>query len=481
MNEEMGVLPPMASDSEEYLIGAIILEGAKSLPKLIENGVNEDWFYKEAHSKIFLAAKELFDKNADIDVITIMSELNGEGVPPVMLAQLGNKLGTAAHIRTHIALVKDAYVKRLAIEKAMLTKDNCYANNDLGDIISELNENNEKLNELYGGASKAKSIGNLMENSLEQAEERAVYWKQHKTVKGIKTNLRALDKTIYGLQDSKLIILGGRPAMGKTAFAIKLAKESSIGNHVVFFTLEMSEEELSDRLILSNTDINPDNYATGDLKTSDWTALEQSATQLEEHNIHIEDTATMSMDKVKAKAMMYKSKGKCDVIIIDYLQLIDMRTSNKQYNRTNEVGAVSRKAKLLAKELKVPVIMLSQLSRKVEDRGGNKRPLLSDLRESGDIEQDADIVMFCYRPAYYGIDTDDNGEAIDENYFELIVAKNRAGKTGSVRLHHKTGLTDFYDVTSTPPPQMQNEQLQNEMPSNADEFLTPSHSNDEPF
>jgi len=454
LQETYGKLPPMAIDSEYYVLGAILLEGASIMIKLINEGINYTWFYKEEHGVVFDAAKTLFDNNIDIDIISVMKQVENKGVSPMLLAKVSSKIGNASHILTHVRIIKDSFIKRKGIFIANTINDECYSDNNLSDIMTIINKENEEINNLYGGKSQSKTLNELVTNSLERAESRAAYYAEHGTIQGIKTRLRNLDSVIYGLQQNRLIIIGGRPGSGKTAFALKLANNVGIENNVLFFSLEMGEDELTDRLVLANTEINPDKYAKGDLTNTDWQDLERSNVILENKLIHIEDSPSVSIDKIKAKSLMYKNKNKCDVIIIDYLQLIDTKTDNKQYNKTNEVGELSRKCKLLAKELKVPIILLSQLNREVEKRT-NKRPFLSDLRESGNIEQDADIVMFCYRPAYYDITTDENGFDYPENYFELIVAKNRGGIVGGVRLTHSEGLTDFYEYneyTETTPP-----------------------------
>ncbi len=427
---------PFNDNSEKYVLGCIMaFENTKQ--NAVDFGLEPEYFYSDLHKNIYEASL-LIEK---VDISLLVRKL-GDIKLASYLSDILTTIGTDVNLKAHIEIMKADYLKRKVIEYGFTNEKNVRLK-DIDDIISEVNAQNDEINRINVGEKKIISLLEISENALKETEKRADYYKKYGEIEGIKTNISALDNTIFGLRKNKLIILGGRPGMGKTAFALKLAKEVSNNNSVLFFSLEMNANELVDRLILSNTNIDPNSYQKGSLSTSDWNELNASQIKISNNNITIIDDALITIDKIRAKALLHKRKNNCDVVIIDYLQLIDTKTDNKQYNKTNEVGELSRKCKLLAKELDITVILLSQLNREVEKRTG-KKPTLSDLRDSGNIEQDADIVLFCYRPNYYNITEDENGQ-LEDNYFELIVAKHRGGEIGTIKLHHTVGLTDFYE------------------------------------
>ena len=318
---------------------------------------------------------------------------------------------------------------------------------DVADVLDESNKLIDKINALSCGSSAGQSLRDSLTESLKLAEQRqAAYLGGLPT--GIPTGISDLNRLTGGWRGSQLIILAARPAMGKTALMLHFAKSAALnGTPVCIFSLEMSHVSLSDRLLLSECEVEVNRFRNGDLSGDDWRQLNEASAQLEKLPIHVDDNAVVSMRYIKTRCHILKKQGKCGLIMIDYLQLADTSTKERNRNREQEIAQASRQAKIIAKELDVPVVLLSQLSRECEKRA-DKQPQLSDLRESGAIEQDADVVGFIFRPAYYGLDRIETlkyGNISTSGLGIINIAKQRDGATGLVAFSHNPSMTKIGD------------------------------------
>ena len=425
-----GKIPPHNLEAERAVLGAILLEN-ESLPKAIELLAATD-FYKEGHRKIFAATIGLFERSEPVDLLTLTEELRRRGVleeigGPAVLAALVEEAATAAHLLSYAGIVREKALLRELIHTATEIVGAGYdATEDVDSILDEAERKIFQISErrMEGTAVPVRSILKETFEYIEALYER----KEHVT--GLPSGFPKLDELTSGFQPSDLIIVAGRPSMGKTAFALNVAQYVGIEHRrtALIFSLEMSKEQLVQRLLCSEARVDSHKVRTGYLDQRDWRPLTNAAGRLADAPIFIDDTPALSILEARAKARRVKSEHGLDLVMIDYLQL--MRGRSHVENRQQEISEISRSLKALAKELRVPVIALSQLSRAVETRQTRDyRPQLSDLRESGALEQDADLVVFLYRPERYGIQTDEG-----ENFAEVIIGKQRNGPTGSVKL-----------------------------------------------
>ena len=439
---ELNKLPPQALELEEAVLGALMLENciADILPIL-----KVESFYKDANSRIYGAIVSLFNQSNPIDTITVMQELRKSGELDVIggvyyLSTLTNKVASSSNTEYHARIVQQKYMQREVIRISSLAISNAY--NDSCDV-SELLESTSK--EIYTISSTniktdLECTSKLVSQAIEEIEKSG----QNKdNISGLASGIHSLDKLTGGWQKSELVIVAARPAMGKTAFVLSIAANSafSYDKKVAIFSLEMSKMQLMKRLISSETEINSQLLKSGKLDDEQWTMLSERVERLYKNNLFIDDTPGISVLELKAKARRFKERHGCDLIVVDYLQLMVGEKGSKG-NREQEISYISRSLKGLSKDLDIPVIALSQLSRAVESRGGDKRPQLSDLRESGAIEQDADMVIFLHRPEYYGITEDANGQST-LGFAEAIIAKNRNGATDSANMKYISPITKF--------------------------------------
>ncbi|MFT6815274.1 MAG: replicative DNA helicase [Sphingobacteriales bacterium] len=444
-------LPPQALDLEEAVLGAIMLE-KQALNAVIEI-LKVEAFYKEAHGKIFRAIAILFEKSEPIDVLTVTEQLriNGdlESVGgPYYVTQLTNRVGSAAHVEHHSRIIIQKYIQRELISISNKIIQDAY--DDSTDIFQLMDRAEKGLFEVTENnlRKSTERINVVVKQSLTALEEL-----RHKTDghTGVPSGFSNLDKITGGWQKSDLVILAARPGMGKTAFVLSAARNAAVDHNmpVAVFSLEMSSIQLVNRLISGETELAGDKIRKGDLKDHEWAQLTEKVGKLNDAPIFIDDTPALTIFELRAKCRRLKAKHDIQLIIIDYLQLMNGTSeSNKGGNREQEIGGISRALKQLAKELEVPVIALSQLNRSVETRTGSKRPQLSDLRESGSIEQDADMVMFIYRAEYYDLDQDDEGNST-EDMAQLIIAKNRHGAQEDVDVRFIKEYAKFVDINST--------------------------------
>jgi replicative DNA helicase len=448
VNLSDGRIPPQAIDLEEAVLGAMLID-EKGVNEIIEL-LSPEVFYKRSHQLIYESIERLFRESEPIDLLTVSADLKkNKNFEPAggdfYLISLSQKVSSSAHIEFHSRIILQKYILRklITISNEIIQK----SYNESTDVMDLLDEAESKLYDVAQGNIKTstESAQNLVIRAKARIEEIA----KQEGLSGVSTGFEKLDKLTSGWQPSDLVIIAARPGMGKTALALSMARNISVQQKipVAFFSLEMSSVQLITRLISSETGLTSDKLRTGKLADHEWQQLNIKVSDLESSPLFIDDSPSLTIFELRAKARRLASSHGIKLIIIDYLQLMNIGSSNKAGNREQEISTISRNLKALAKELDIPVIALSQLSRAVETRGGTKRPILSDLRESGAIEQDADIVSFLYRPEYYGItEWDDEMKTPSEGQGEFIVAKHRNGALDSIKLKFIPNLGKFEDI-----------------------------------
>jgi replicative DNA helicase len=438
-------IPPHDLDAERAVLGAILLEGRETLPRVIEVLRPSD-FYTEAHRAIFESMLQLFDRGEPVDVITLTEQLRrSDQLPavggPAAVALLVEQASIAVHLMAYAAIVRDKAVLREMIQTAtQVITDAFDAKDDVQSLVDEVERRIFSLAErrLQGNAVPVKQI---LKNTFEYIER---LYERQEHVTGLATGLEKLNEWTAGFQPSDLILIAGRPSMGKTAFGLSIAQYVGIKVHgrVLFLSLEMSAQQLVQRMLSSEGRVDSLALRTGRLHPSDWARLTAAAGRLSEAPIFIDDTAGLSVLEVRAKARRMKAEHGLHLLVIDYLQL--MRGRRESESRQQEISDISRSLKALAKELNVPVVALSQLSRAIEARGDNT-PRLSDLRESGALEQDADVIIFLHRPAAKDGMADDARKTA-----EIHIGKQRNGPTGKFEVSFLAEYGRFENLTSTP-------------------------------
>jgi len=436
INLEKGKIPPQATDLEEAVLGAMMVD-KKGVDEVIDI-LHPDVFYKEAHKYIYEAIVKLFENSEPIDLLTVSSQLRKDSKLESVgndfyLIQLTQKVSSSAHIEFHARIILQKYIQRSLIRISSEIIEEAY--DETTDVFNLLDSAEAKLYEVTQGNIKKSS--ETAQSLVIQAKKKIEEISNKDGLSGITSGFDKLDKLTSGWQPSDLIIVAARPGMGKTAFTLSMARNIAVNSNtpVAFFSLEMSSVQLITRLISSETGLSSEKLRTGKLEKHEWEQLNVKVKTLEKAPLFIDDTPSLSIFDLRAKARRLSSQHGIKLIVIDYLQLMTAGGSQKGGNREQEISSISRNLKALAKELNVPVIALSQLSRAVETRGGSKRPLLSDLRESGAIEQDADIVSFIFRPEYYKIEEwDDEERSPTQGQAEFIVAKHRNGGLDNIRL-----------------------------------------------
>ncbi|RZP02223.1 MAG: replicative DNA helicase [Flavobacteriales bacterium] len=443
-----GKIPPQAIDLEEAVIGAMLID-EKGVNEIIEI-LSPEVFYKKSHQLIYESIERLFRESEPIDLLTVSADLkknkNFESAGgDFYLINLSQKVSSSAHIEFHSRIILQKYIQRKLITISNEIIQKSYSEST--DVMDLLDEAESKLYDVAQGNIKTST--ETAQNLVIRAKNRIEEIAKQDGLSGVSTGFEKLDKLTSGWQPSDLVIVAARPGMGKTALALSMARNISVKQNipVAFFSLEMSSVQLITRLISSETGLSSDKLRTGKLADHEWQQLNIKVSDLESAPLFIDDSPSLTIFELRAKARRLASSHGIKLIIIDYLQLMNIGSSNKAGNREQEISTISRNLKALAKELNIPVIALSQLSRAVETRGGTKRPILSDLRESGAIEQDADIVSFLYRPEYYGImEWDDEMKTPSEGQGEFIVAKHRNGALDSIKLKFIPSLGKFEDI-----------------------------------
>ncbi len=442
----LGKLPPQAVDVEEAVLGALMIE--KDALSAVVDILKPETFYKESHQRIYNAILTLFANSEPIDLLTVTQQLRKLGELEFVggatyISELTIRVNSAANIEYHARVISEHALKRAMITMASVILRDAYE--DTTDVFSLLDQAEQSLFRISESNIKKNyaDMSSIVRQALAELETK----KNNKDgLTGVPSGFSALDRLTSGWQRSELVILAARPAMGKTAFVVSALRNAAVdfGQPVAIFSLEMSAVQLVNRLISAEAEIDSEKIKKGSLAPHEWAQLHHKIQRLSEAPIFIDDTPALSILELRAKCRRLKAQHDIQMVVIDYLQLMS-GDSKSGGNREQEIASISRALKNLAKELNVPVIALSQLSRAVETRGGDKKPQLSDLRESGSIEQDADMVCFLYRPEYYNITQDENGNST-MGIGEVIVAKNRSGSLDTIQLRFINKFTKFCDV-----------------------------------
>ena len=431
-------LPPHNVEAERAVIGAMMLNADAIM--VCSELLTSDEFYQQQYGIIFDALVEMYKDGVGADLVTLQNKLREKEVTPELysveyLGELLASVPTSANVKFYAEIVHEkAVLRRLIRVSEQVTKD-CYMDSQpLEDILEDTEKSVFDVIQQRGG-SEFEPIRDVVLRTLDSIEKAA---KQKGNITGLETGFRDLDAKTAGLQKSDLILIAARPAMGKTAFVLNIAEYVALHSNstIALFSLEMSKEQLVKRMLAMNSMVDSQKIRTGDLEDDDWDKLVGSVRKIGNSNLVIDDTSGITASELRSKCRKLKIEQGLDLVIIDYLQLMTGAGKRKGDSRQQEISDISRSLKVMARELNVPVIALSQLSRAVESRP-DKRPMLSDLRESGAIEQDADIVMFIYRDEYYNPDSEKKGVA------EVIVAKQRSGPTGPVELAWLSQYTKF--------------------------------------
>lgn len=439
--------PPQAIEIEEAVLSAFMVDykNCAEAKKILF----PEMFYHGAHQTIYRCIQDI---EGPIDILVVSETLRKRGDldsvgGPYYLAQLSGKVMSGVHSDVHAKIIAEKYIKRLYIQHSHRIQKLCYEDSadvfELQGLVSSLFQDIDKVIASGGGAKHIKEILGRAHKELEQRIQKA----QTNEQIGIDTGIEKLNTLMCGWQNSDLIIQAARPGMGKTAMALHHAYAAAKqGKSVCMYSLEMSDVRLVDRMIIKVTGIAPYRYKSGRIDQYEMEQFHVNIGDLETLPIYIDDNPIVSMDYIMSNTATMHQQGMCDIVIIDYLQLAETKKERGK-SREQEVSEASRKAKIIAKSLDVPVLLISQLSRAVETRGGDKRPNLSDLRDSGAIEQDADVVIFIYRPSYYGILEDADGNST-KGYGELIIAKHRNGMLDTISFGHNESMTKIADYVS---------------------------------
>lgn len=440
---------PYSLEAEQAVLGSIIID--PSCLNEIAVSVKTDYFYLPQHRDIYGAISTMFEFNQVIDFVSLLEKLKSNGTydddgGKAYLTQLVQSVSSSANVLEYVRIIRDKYYQRALLVAAK-------------EIIKDVDENILDSDKLIDSAEQriydirsGRDVSGLthIKDVLEKETYDILAKKSNPETKddyiGIPTGIKSLDRKIVGLNKSDLIILGARPGMGKTAFALNIARNVAVDSNkvVCFFSLEMSRDQLAQRLLSSEAAIKSEKLRVADLDADEWTSLAQAGAHLSTADLFIDETSTITVPEMKAKI---KRMRKVDLVIVDYLGL--MHTPRHIDNRVQEVSEITRSLKIMARELNVPVLVCSQLSRNTENKGKSHKPALADLRDSGSIEQDADIVLFLYREGYYDNEKSENEDIADSNKAECIVAKNRHGGLGTVDLYWDANHMRFTGIDNS--------------------------------
>ncbi|MEM1042384.1 MAG: replicative DNA helicase [Bacteroidota bacterium] len=436
LHEQAGRVPPQAVEVEQSVLGAMLIE-REAIPKAIEILPSEA-FYDVRHQRIYAAMLGLFERTNPVDLITLTEELKRRGefepIGGYYLSELTTRVASAANVEYHARIIAEKSLLRQMIETMTTTVGEAYdPTTDAFDLLDRAEQDIFKISE----SQLRKSSRAMSEVVMDTFKQLEALGQREGGLTGVPSGFHALDDMTGGWQKSDLIIIAARPSMGKTALSLAVtmnaATHPKYGVPVAIFSLEMSANQLAQRMLTSEARIDAQKARTGRLSDEDWPKLARAAGRLGEAQIFVDDTPGLGILELRAKCRRLKAEHGIGLVIVDYLQLMHGTQDNRNGNREQEIAQISRSLKALAKELDVPVLALAQLSRAVETRGGDKRPMLSDLRESGSIEQDADVVAFIYRAERYGITQDENGNST-AGVGEIIIGKQRNGPIGNVKL-----------------------------------------------
>ncbi|MDR1273531.1 MAG: replicative DNA helicase [Odoribacteraceae bacterium] len=450
LQTEYGKMPPQALDLEEAVLGSLMLE--KDAFITVSDLLKPDCFYKEAHQKIYQAVQSLAINSEPIDLLTVSEELKRGGNLEAVggyyyLSQLTSRVASAVHIEFHARIIVQKYIQRELIRVSTEVQARAY--DDATDVADLVDMAQKMVFEIAEGNIKKETspIDVLIDQAVKNIEAAGA---RPDGMSGIPSGFVALDEITSGWQPSDLVIIAARPSMGKTAFVLSMARNMAVehGVPIAVFSLEMSSIQLVNRLISSETELGSEKIRNGRLTTADWQQLHAKIARLVKAPIYVDDTPALSIFELRAKCRRLQQRYGIKALVIDYLQLMTAGADTRG-NREQEVSTISRQLKIIAKELNIPVIALSQLNRGLEQRD-IKKPMLSDLRESGAIEQDADMVIFIHRPERFGVETDDEGNSL-RGIAEIIIAKHRNGAVGDVVLRFRKELALFTNLESNSP------------------------------
>ena len=438
------ILNPHDDDLESVILGACLTETTAMV--LVGDKLSPEMFYETKFGEIYSALLSMYHSGKAIDLVTVRAELASRGKLEAVggayeLVRLAGRVASSAHLEYHARFLRQMYIRREMIAGLhTLLASAADESVDLSDALADLHRLAGHLESGAVSNNCLRDMERLMQDTLEQMDKRVE--NNRNGITGIPTGLRELDRLTAGWPQGDLNIIAARPSVGKTAFALHLALAAGrAGKHVLVNSLEMQGERLGDRWLCAQAaNVDAGHLKTGLLDAGERQQALEAARLLSALPVYVDDNPKMSMDHIRSSALLQKSKGRCDLLIIDYLQLCEMKSGQKNRNREQEVAEASRKAKLIAKELDIPVILLCQLNRECEMRA-DKRPALSDLRESGAIEQDADVVMLLYRPALYGLTSERRSKFPSEGLGMVILAKHRNGETGDVYFGHNPAMT----------------------------------------
>lgn len=435
-------VPPQNIEAEQAVLGAMLIkkEAIAEVSQLLKPAD----FYREAHRIVYETMLELFNKNEAVDLITVTEQLRKNDLLEkaggiAFVTSLANAVPTAANVEYHARIVEEKAQLRNLINSATEIAGMAY---EASDDITDVMDKSEKMILEVAARQNSGSFVPIKEILMDTFSKIEKLYETKGGITGLPSGFKDLDKLTSGLQPSDLILVAARPSMGKTAFTLNIAQHVAVHENksVAFFSLEMSKEQLVQRMLCSEGGIDSQRLRVGELEENDWEKLINAADRLSRAPIYIDDTAGITVMELRSKARRLKAEHELQLIVIDYLQLMQGRSSKNSDNRQQEISEISRSLKALARELNVPVIALSQLSRSVESRQV-KKPMLSDLRESGSLEQDADIVMFLYREDYYDPETE------HKNITDVIIAKHRNGPVDTVQLFFHKQFTKFADLS----------------------------------
>lgn len=468
LSSGLGKLPPQATDLEEAVLGALMLE--KDALTAVVDILKSESFYKESHKVIFSAILDLFSDSQPIDLLTVTNQLRKKGQLEMaggafFITELTSRVSSAANIEYHARIVTEQSMKRDIISIASEVQREAFEDTtDVFELLDKMEQSLFQISEKNIRKNYADMRSILKEAIMELESKKG----QKDGLTGVPSGFTALDRVTSGWQKSDLVIIAARPAMGKTAFVLSVLRNAAVDHNrpVAIFSLEMSSIQLVNRLISSEAELDSEKIKKGNLAEYEWEQLVHKTGRLSKAPLFVDDTPALSILELRAKCRKLKAQHDIQLIVVDYLQLMsgDNKNGGQGGNREQEIASISRALKKIAKELSVPVIALSQLSRAVETRGGDKRPQLSDLRESGAIEQDADMVMFLYRPEYYGITEDEDGNST-AGVGEVIIAKHRNGSLDTVKLRFIGKYTKFTDLEMNIPYKSQDPLYGHKFPS----------------
>lgn len=434
-------MPPQNIEAEQAVLGAVLIK-KEALTEVQEVLKPED-FYREAHRIVYSAMEDLFINNEAVDLVTLTEQLRKKDQLDkvgglAFVTALANSVPTAANVIYHAKIVREKAELRSLIDAATEIAGKAYE--DADEVETIMDEAEKKILSIAASrtVSDFEPIKSILMNSIDRI---STLYESKGGLTGLSTGFKDLDALTSGLQASDLVLVAARPSMGKTAFTLNIAAHAAMRGHsVAFFSLEMSKEQLVQRMLCSEGAIDSQRLRTGQLEGEEWGRLIGTADKLSKAKIYIDDTPGITVMELRSKARRLKAEHGLELVVIDYLQLMQGRSARNSDSRQQEISEISRSLKALARELNVPVVALSQLSRSVESRQV-KKPMLSDLRESGSLEQDADIVMFLYREDYYDQDTE------NKNITEVIIAKHRNGPVDTVSLFFQKEFTKFRDLS----------------------------------